>query len=208
MMQWVIKNGQIVPCRTIWRLTPDKLVHDSEVKTRADFDAATKLRYGDLFTLPKKTRENLQEADDTYELSFDELSPTIPESDIVDDQGNPLRPTLSTDIFMNAEVLLPQGEWLSLAKVIQRNVESYGKVGENCNDIPILKTFLYDVQFLDGAINPYSANLISENILMQVDADGYHRQLLYVIQYYSKDKRAVENKDRWIVYKLGRRSIK
>ena len=189
------------------RLTPDELVCDLEVKNRADFDAATKLRYGDFFTLPKKMRGNPQEADDICELIFDEVAPNIPETDIVDDQENPLHPTPETDILMNAEVLLPQGEELRLAKVIRRRVELDGRVGGNYNDTPILNTILYYVQFTEGDIKPYLANLIAENILMQVDADEYHYQLLDGIQDHSKDKRAVDKKDMWIVSKLGRRSM-
>ena len=92
------------------RLTIEKLVRGLEVKKRADFDAATKLRYGDQFTFLKKMMGNPKEADDTCELNFDEVEPKIPEADIVDDQGKPLHPTLATYILMNAEVLLPQGE--------------------------------------------------------------------------------------------------
>ena len=138
------------------RLTPEKLVRDSEVKKRAEFDAATKLWYGNSFTLPKKMRGNPKEADVTYDLTFDEVAPNIPEADIVDDQGKPLHPTSETDILINAEMLLLQGEELSLEKVIQRSVDLYEKLGGNYNDIPILNTVLYDVQFTDGAIDPYS----------------------------------------------------
>ena len=66
----------------------------------------------------------------------------------------------------------------------------------------------HDVQFPDGAIKPYSANIIAENILTQVHADGYHNQLLQVILDHSKDKRAVEKKDQWIFTKRGRQSMR
>ena len=75
---------------------------------------------------------------------------------------------------MNAEVLLPQGEEKRLAKVIKRSVDSDGNVIGNYNELPVLNTMLYDVQFPDGSIKPYSANLIAENILMQTDSDGLH----------------------------------
>ena len=43
MSQWVLKfNGQIVPRRTMQKLTKDELVRDSELKKRSDFDAAKK----------------------------------------------------------------------------------------------------------------------------------------------------------------------
>ena len=183
MTQWVLKqNEQIVPRQTIRHLKPNDLVRDQEAKKRAEFDAATKFLYGDEFTLPNKMRCNPQEADDTYGIPFGQVAPNIPGADIVDDQGKPLHPTLATYILMNAEVLLPQGEELRLSKVIQRSVDSDGKVGGNYNDIPVLNNFLYDVQFPDGAIKTYLTNLIAENILMQVDADGYHHQLLDGIQ--------------------------
>ena len=109
---------------------------------------------------------------------------------------------------MNSEVILPQGEDMRLAKVIRRNVDLDGKVIGGYNDIPTLNTILYDVQFQDGAIKLYSANLIAENILMQVDADGYHRQSMEGILYHSSDNIAVDKKNKWIVSKCGRRSMR
>ena len=63
-------------------------MRDSEVKERAEFDAATRLRYGDSFTLPKNIRGGYQEAYDRCDLTFDQVATNIPEDDIVDDQGN------------------------------------------------------------------------------------------------------------------------
>ena len=42
---------------------------------------------------------------------------------------------------------------------------------------------------------------------MQIDADGYHIQILDGIQDQSKDKQSSDKEDRWIVSKLGRRSM-
>jgi hypothetical protein len=43
-------------------------------------------------------------------------------------------------------------------------------VGSNAN--PVLDTSLYDVEFDDGRVGTYSANVIAENIVEQVDAEG------------------------------------
>ena len=126
-----------------------------------------KTRYGNSFTLPervKSKRGNPQYYDVTFDLPFDEVASNIPEADITDSKGQPLYPSSAADIIMNAEVLLPQGEDMPLAKIIRRNVDSDGKVIEDYNNIPTLNTILYDVKFLDGVIKPYSANHISENI--------------------------------------------
>ena len=100
---------------------------------------------------------------------------------------------------MNDEVIQPQGEDVQMTKVIWRNVEVYGKVLGYYNDIPMLNTILYDIQFPYGAIKPYSENLITENILTQVDDDGYHNHLLKGILDHSRDKQSLEKKDKWIV---------
>ena len=73
---------------------------------------------------------------------------------------------------MNDEVIIPQGEEKRLAKVIKRSVDSDSKVIGDYNELPLLNTMLYDVQFPDGSNKPYSANFIAENILMQADGDG------------------------------------
>ena len=33
----------------------------------------------------------------------------------------------------------------------------------------VLNTIMYDVEILDGAVKPYAANIITDNILNQVD---------------------------------------
>ena len=111
MTQWVLKqNGQIVPRRKMRRLTPVKWAREIEIKKRSEFNDAIKARYSDSFYLPDKTLKNPQDEDDTDDLPFDEVSPSIPKADIIDDQGRPLHPSSAADLLMNAEVLLPPGE--------------------------------------------------------------------------------------------------
>ena len=92
--------------------------------------------------------------------------------------------------------------------MIKRSVDSDGKVIGNYNELPVLNTMLYDVQFPDGSIKPYSANLINENILMQADSYGLHHQIIEGILDHSKDKRAIEKKDKYFVTKHGRRFMR
>ena len=87
MTQWFLKqNGQIVPRRTMRRLTPEEWAQGIEIKKRSEFNDAIKARYGDSFSLPDKTLKNTQDEDDTGDLPFDEVSPSTPEADIIDDQ--------------------------------------------------------------------------------------------------------------------------
>ena len=92
--------------------------------------------------------------------------------------------------------------------MIKRSVDSDGKVIGNYNELLVLNTMLYDVQFPDGSIKPYSANLIAENILMQADIDRLHHQLFEGILDHSKDKQGIENKDKYFLTKRGRQSMR
>jgi hypothetical protein len=56
---------------------------------------------------------------------------------------------------------------------------------ENAN--PILDTRIYDVQFQDGHVESYSANIIAENIYAQVDEEGQCFVLLDEIMNHCKD---------------------
>ena len=129
MNQWFLKqNGQIVPRRKMRRLTPEEWAQKIVIKKISEFNDAIKELYGDSFSLSDKTLKNPQDEDDTDDLTFDEVSPSIPEADIIDDQGRPLHPSSAAYMLMNAEVLLTKGEEKRLAKVIKRSVNSDGKV--------------------------------------------------------------------------------
>ena len=114
-------------------LTPKEWIRETLIKKRSEFNDAVKARYSDSFSLPDMTLENPQDEDDTGDLPFDEVSPSISEADIIDDQGWPLHPSSAANLLMNANVLIPQGEEKRLAKVIKRSVDSDGKVIGNYN---------------------------------------------------------------------------
>ena len=59
--QWIWKmNGQVVLRCNLQRLRPDKLMVEGEKAKRAAFNAVIRLKYGDLFSLPKETLQNSQ----------------------------------------------------------------------------------------------------------------------------------------------------
>ena len=61
-----------------------------------------------------------QEEDDIFDLPFDEVALQFPEADITDADDNAMHTVSAADILMNAEGLLPQGEALRLATIIQK----------------------------------------------------------------------------------------
>ena len=163
------------------KLTADELFRESKVEKRADFYAAIKQRYNYSFTLTEPCNPNPKDTNNNYDLTFDEVDPTVPEADIVDEKGPLLHPTSMSYALMNAEVLLPQGEDMRLVRVIWQSVDYDGKVIGKHNDIPILNTIMYGVELPYGAVKLYAANIITENILNQVDKYEYHNQLINTI---------------------------
>jgi len=91
------------------------------------------------------------------------------------------------DSLISAEVLLPKGDVLLPAKVIARKRDAEGNLMGRENANPILDTTIYDVQFQDGHVESYSANIIAENIYAQVDEEGQRFVLLDEIMNHCKD---------------------
>jgi hypothetical protein len=63
-----------------------------------------------------------------------------------------------TDTLINIDVLLPKGEGDALAKVMQRSVDSNGKVIGEFNENSLLNTILYECKFEDGTTKVYTAH--------------------------------------------------
>ena len=220
MTMWVMNSkGSIVPRTALRRLTPAELHSPDEIKKRDAFDVKIKMRYGNSFTLPDVdgAAEALEEEEDSHfdpvdgeEGSPDEPRLIIPEADSpVDAKGNPITTNSIADAFINMEVLLPQGEEQNqLAAVLRRSLDHNGKHIGKYDDNPILNTAVYDVQFPDGTIKEYGANIIAENILQSVDEDGLHSQFLEGILDHKKDESAaVPKSKKFVTTRAGMRQL-
>ena len=63
-------------------------------------------------------------------ISCVEVSAATPAADLFDASGKPVDRQSMTDMLINAEVLLPQGEKMQMAKVVRRTVDENGKVNK------------------------------------------------------------------------------
>ena len=61
----------------------------------------------------------------------------------------------------------------SLQGVLQRSIGPDGHIAGKYDDNPALNSIVYDVEFPDGNVKEYSANIIAENMLTQVDSYGF-----------------------------------
>ena len=207
MAQAVLTSkGTIIPRRSLRKLLISELHAESEKRKRQLYDDVIRKKLGDSITLPKKplSTEYIPYSDgvepDPLHLPSDD--------DPVDKDGTSVFEKPITDYWIHAEVCLPQGEKLKSAKVIGRSKDSDGNVVGNYNENPHLNTMTYDVEFPNGEVREYTANVIAENMYAQVDADGHTHTMLDSILDYSKDGNAVEMDDMYVTTKSGNRRMR
>ena len=97
-----------------------------------------------------------------------------------------------------------------MGKVKSRKRDSDGNPIGRSNSNPILDTRVYQVEFPDGDVAEYTANVIAENIFAQVDDEGRHHQLLDSIVDHRRDQTAFDkDKDEErFVYVNGKRHLR
>ena len=128
--------------------------------------------------------------------------------DPVDCNGKAINLQPEYDRLISLELSMPQGEVLRSAKVIGRTQSPDGKCTGTYNHNPIMNTMTYDVEFPDGEIREYAANIIAENMLSQVDNEGYTLQHLSQIVDASSDDSAVSKSALYCTTKRGNRRMR
>ena len=214
MCQAVLQmNGQILPRRTLRRLTKDELSPSNtvELQKQAAFDEAIRAKLGDSMTVVDKPPESDLPPELQFEEPYeDDDEPTliIPEADAVDASGKPVNQQSVTDLLINAEVLMPHDEVMCLAKVIRRSIDSDGRITGTFNENSSLNSLVYDVEFPDGAVKQFAANVIAENILTQVDSDGHRSDIMEGIIGHKSDKSALTKETAFVTTSRGMRKLR
>jgi hypothetical protein len=89
--------------------------------------------------------------------------------------------------YITLEVILPKDE----LKIVWRKVVVNGKSSGASNNNPILDTREYEVEFADGDVLEYTANLKAENLYSSVDQDGKRFVLMDLIIDHKMNKLAL-----------------
>ena len=88
-----------------------------------------------------------------------------------------------------------------MVKVICRTIDSNGNIIGTFDENPVLKSLVYDVEFPDGYVKHYAANVITENLLSQFDSSGFYTQSLDNIVLQRKLGNYVSMKDAYVTTK-------
>jgi len=135
---------------------------ETEVTKRRIFDELIVKRHGTSINPPLVTDD---EDSSFTEYEDDEVNPRIiPEiDDPVDASSRAIDQQPMYDWLIHAEIMMQQDDNLKNAKVIGRSVGPDGltPAGTYHNN-PILNSIVYDIEFPDGQVKEYAANIIAD----------------------------------------------
>ena len=204
MAQWILKsNGNVVPRRTLRPLKAEELYSPVEMKKRDVFDALIERRWGTAIKAPNE-KSDIDSEWNEYNDEFEKPMVVPDIEDSVDGKGHLLNQQPQYDKLIHSEVSLQVENTIQHGKVIQRTVDPEGQVIGTYDDRPHLNTMSYDVEFSDGSVKEYSANLIAENMIAQCDEEGMSMIMIESIIDYKKDSAvAVSKDDAFVVTRRG-----
>ena len=185
-----------------------------ELKKRDVFDALIERRMGASINPPSTPEDRDPEmADPTNENNLDDVMDVLVESpnheDILDSTGRILEQQPAFNKIINAEVMIQNGDEMAMGKVTRRSLDADGRTTGTYHDNPFLNTITYDVEFPDGQVKEYIANIIAENMLTQVDSDGYSLSLMDLIVDHQRDpSQAILMEDKYIRTKSRQKRLR
>ena len=212
MAQWVLKaTGQVVPRQSLQPLTTAEKHRTVENKKHNLFDALIERRMGTSINPPPTTEEQdptMEELTNQNDLDdeMDELVESPDHEEILDSMGRILEQQLAFDKIINTEVMIQNRDEMAMGKVARQSLDADGRMTVTYHDNPFLNTITYDVEFPDGQVKECGANIIAENMLTQVDSDGYSLSLMDSIIDHQRDmSQAILIEDKYITTKSGQK---
>ena len=203
---WVLKaNGQILARSTVQHVTKEDLQLLETKQKIEEFDKALRDRLNDAnFVLPMK--EGLHHQHDTWALDDEDdenmLQYMRPE-DRANTEDDAETDVPAIDELINADIKMNIGGEPLRGRVKRRKTDEAGHMIGRWNDNPRLNTREYEVEFEDGSIAAYTANMISENLYYHIDAEGKKHAALSEIVDHKSDKHAVKKADGFIISASG-----
>ena len=86
-------------------------------------------------------------------------------------------------------------------------MDEQGKVIGSPDENPILNTLIYDVEFPDINIKKYSANVITENVLVNCDSEGYYSSMMACILDHKRVGSAFRMNEKYIKSQNGQMKL-
>jgi hypothetical protein len=113
------------------------------------------------------------------------------------------------DRILHSEVSLQLGDEMSVGHVTKRAIGPDGTIAGTYDENPYLNSMIYELEFPDGQVKEYAENMIAENMLTQVDEDGFSLTMMSAIIDYQKDEDvAISKTDKHVVTHRGNKRLR
>jgi hypothetical protein len=189
------KNGSGMYRTSVRSLTPDEIQSPTEKKEREEFDITIEKKFGT--SMDKNySKDDLDYAlfvTSTYDCyEYDEVSSSnMPDIDDIKEDND----VDTYDQYVGAHARVPIADEIRSGKVFRRKRELDGTARGRANANSMLDTRTYEIKFLDGRSDEYTANVIAENMYAQCDIEGRQYNLMEGIVDHKTDAHAVEPAD-------------
>lgn len=193
-------KGKVISRTSVWPIPLTDSNDDQHKECVQQFETDLKQALGDRVNgiPPENDNEPDVEANtplfDTYEDDKEKME-RMPE---VDNFTND-----SYDKLISAKVMLPVSGTNQHGIVKHRKWDNNGNIIGNMSSNIQTDTSMYEVEFTDGHVESYAANLIAENIYEQLDDEGNRFRLIDEIIEHKKSPSAI-NKDNAEFYFKGK----
>eukprot|EP00957_Ditylum_brightwellii_P196209 14950317-Ditylum_brightwellii.AAC.1 len=199
MAQWVMKgNGNVVPRQTLTLLNVEELNSKTEIRSSNLFDSLIERRWGTSMNPQPETTPDDWNPYDEYE-GDDKKARSLPEME----ETQP-----AYDKITNAEVQLHHQYHITADKVKRRALGLNSRTAGSYHDNPMLNSTVYKLEFPDREVKEYAANVIAENMLTQVNYEGFTTTMMEEIINHDRDENtAVHIRDKYVKTYLNQRRL-
>ena len=183
-----------------------------ENKKRDVFDTLIERRMGTSINPPPTTEDQDPTTEEfTNQNDLDEMDEPVElldREDILGYTGRILEQQPAFDKIINAEVMIQNRDEMAMGKVARQSLDAHGRTTGTYHDNHLFNTITYDVEFPDGQVKEYGAKIIAENMLTQVDSDGYSLSLMdSIIDHRRDSSQAIPIEDKYIMTKSGQKHL-
>ena len=205
----LLSTGHVVARTTVQHVTREDILNPEVKAMITEFDEAIVDRLDD---------QNFQANNDanTFYIQDDDTDDTSGElgtTPTVDEYGDMIVPDLPefddeddgfADKYLNAELMFDVGTGDERrGRVVKRVKGNAGEVIGRAHPNPLFDTREYVVEFTDGTVENYFANVIAENMYAQVDSEGNQYQLLDEIVDHRSDNSAIQKANGFTMSRNG-----
>ena len=203
MTYWILPKSAIpISCDSVQRCTTDELRTDEMIQRCDEYTQSVNKRLeaaaGDI-QLPDVLQELVFDIENEEQRFLDEFNrvigdPNLPHADEVP-VGNDKVPDEPTDPDNYLGMIVgrrrdPERP-LEQAHVKRRALDDQGVPIGKAHSNPLMDSRVYELEYEDGTTEALTANILAENILAQVDENGYRQLMIDEIVDHRKDKQAI-----------------